>query len=279
MSTMTPEPRRSGLMQLLRLSAVPLLLACVVGGVLMAVGSGAPAGASGWTLRDAGYHLLVFGGLLFVVVLWGGVYLEVREASRGHPGLRPVAEPAMALEASVQLRALDRSLSALGFRHDGWFALDDFGETHVSAWQHERAAAFILHLPGSGMFRLRFVRRFPSGGVLSSSTRLCDLAYPPPQGMYVQVKKGASVEELWAWHLEAEALFPDAAGAVSGDVETGGPKELYVAVSARWAGHRRRDRTWLLAVEPVGECWRMYHLCGMPLARQFELGWTTPFWQ
>ena len=129
------------------------------------------------------------------------------------------------------------------------------------------------------MFRLRFVRRFPSGGVLVSSTRLCDLSYPPPQGLYLQVKKGASVEELWAWHLEAEALFPDATGAAPGEVEVSGPRELYVAVAARWAGHRRRDRTWLLAVEPVGEFWRMYHLCGMPLARQFELGWATPFWK
>lgn len=279
MST-TPKTRRSGLMSLLRVSAIPLFFACLAGGFLMAVGSGVSVGESGWTLRDVGHHLLVFGGLLFAVVLWGGVYLEVVEASRGMPGLRPVKEPTMTLEASVQMRALERSLSALGFRHDGWFSLDDFGETHVSAWQHEShpAAAFVLHLPGSGMFRLRIVRRFPSGGVLSSSTRLCDLSYPPPQGIYVQVKKGASVEELWAWHLEAEALFPDATGAAP-DAEAGGPRDLYVAVSARWAGHRRRDRTWLLAVEPFGECWRMYHLCGMPLSRQFELGWTVPFWR
>ena len=127
------------------------------------------------------------------------------------------------------------------------------------------------------MFRLRFVRRFPSGGVLVSSTRLVDLSYPPPQGVYVQVKTGASVDELWAWHLEGEALFPDTTGAAAG--EGGGPRDLFVAVAARWAGHRRRDRTWLLAVEPFGECWRMYHLCGMPLRRQFELGWTTPYWQ
>jgi hypothetical protein len=52
-----------------------------------------------------------------------------------------------------------------------------------------------------------------------------------------------------------------------------------VAVAARWAGHRRRDPTWLLAVEPVEECWRMYHLSGMPLRQQFERGWTTPYWE
>lgn len=278
MSTKT-EPRRSGLMLLLRVSAVPLLLACVAGGVLMAVGFSAPPGESGWTLWDVGYHLLVFGGLLFIALLWGGVYLEVVEAARGMPGLRPVEEPAMPLEVTAELRALEKSLSALGFRPDEWFSLDDFGETHVSAWQHEShpVAAFVLHLPGSGAFRLRFIRRFPSGGVLISSTRLVDLAVPPPEGIYVQVRRGASVEELWAWHLEAEALFTDAAGAVPGDA--GGPRGLLVAVAARWAGHKLRDRTWLLAVEPVGECWRMYHLCGMPLSRQFERGWATPFWQ
>ena len=89
--------------------------------------------------------------------------------------------------------------------------------------------------------------------------------------------KPASVEELWAWHLEGEALFP--VGPPAGDTPPGGPRELYVEVAARWAGHRRRDRTWLLAVEPVEECWRIYWLRGMPLRQQFEQGWTTPFWQ
>jgi hypothetical protein len=282
MSTTNTEPRRSVLMRVMRVSAVPILLACVAGGVLMAVGSGASDGPEAGERRilwDVGYHLLVLGGLLFVAVLWGGVYLEVVEASRGMPGLRSVGEPAMTLEASVQLRALEQSLSGLGFRHDGWFSLDDFGETHVSAWQHERAAAFILHLPGSGMFRLRFVRRFASGGILVSSTRLCDLGIPPPEGVYIQVRKGASANELWAWHLEGEALFPDAISPAPGGAEAGGPRELFVAVLTRWARHWRRDRTWLLAVEPFGECWRMYHLCGVPLRRQFELGWATPFWQ
>jgi hypothetical protein len=87
------------------------------------------------------------------------------------------------------------------------------------------------------------------------------------------------VEGLWAWHLEAEVLFPDATAAAPADAEIAGPREQFVALATRWAGHRRRDRTWLLAVEPFGECWRMYHLCGMPLSRQFELGWTIPFWR
>ncbi len=263
-------------MRVMRVAAVPLLLACVVGGVLMVAGVGGEQ-----LLWDVGSHLLALCGLLFIALLWGGVYLEVVEASRGMPGLRSVGEPVMTPEVTAELRALERSLAGLGFRHDGWFSLDDFGETHVSAWQHEShpAAAFLLHLPGSGMFRLRFVRRFASGGILVSSTRLIDLAVPPPKGVYVQMRKGASANELWAWHLEGEALFPDATSPAPGDTVASGPRELYVAVSARWARHKRRDRTWLLAVEPFGECWRMYHLCGMPLQRQFELGWATPFWQ
>ena len=277
MST-TTNSRRSELMQVLRVSAVPLVLGFLGGGFLTAVGFFASA-EWGPLFRDVGYHALVLCGLLLVAVLWGGVYLEVVEASRGMPGLRPVEEPAMTPEAATQLRALERSLSALGFRHDEWFSLDNFPQTHVSAWQHERAAAFILYYPEGGMFRLRFYRRFASGGVLISSTRVNDLACPSPQGIYVQAKKGASVEELWAWHLEGESLFPDATGAAPGDTEAGGPRELFVAVAARWAGHWRRDRTWLLAIEPFGECWRMYHLCGMPLSQQFELGWTNPYWQ
>jgi hypothetical protein len=195
------------------------------------------------------------------------------------PGLRSVEEPTMAPEPAAEWEALKRALSGLGFRPDGWFSLDDFDETHVSAWEHDEhpAAAFVLYFPMGGTFRLRIIRRFPSGGVLITSSRVTDLAYAPPQGMYLQARSKASVEELWAWHLEAEALFPAAHSA--GDARPTGPKELYVEVAARWAGHRRRDRTWLLAVEPVEECWRLYWLSGMPLRKQFEAGWTTPFWQ
>jgi hypothetical protein len=271
-------------MRVMRASPVPLLFACIAGGALMAVGSGPPNGPEAATrqfLWDAGGSLLILCGLLFVVLLWGGVYLEVVEASRGMPGLKVVAEPEMTPEATSQLRVLEQSLSNLGFRHDDWSCLDDIAETHVSAWQHESrpVAAFVLYYPGGGMFRLRFIRRFASGGVLVSTTRLVDLSTPPPEGVYLQMRKEASAEELWAWHLEAEALFPDATDSTPPDTEAGGPRELYVALAARWAGHKRRDRTWLLAVEPFGECWRMYHLCGMPLARQFELGWATPFWR
>jgi hypothetical protein len=153
-----------------------------------------------------------------------------------------VKEPEMLPEVSSRLRALEMSLSALGFRHDEWFKLDDFPATHVSAWQHESrpTTAFILYYPDGGMFRLRFVRRFPSGGVVVTSTRVCDLAYQPPQGIYLQARKwGAPVEQLWAWHLEAEGLFPDATAA-PGEPEFVRPRDLFVAVSARWGSLHRR---------------------------------------
>jgi hypothetical protein len=281
MSTTTERHQRSRLMRLMRSSPGPLLLLGLAGGALMvfAATGGAGAGERKQFLWDAGTAMLALGGALFIALLWGGVYLNVVEASRGMPGLRSVEEPTLAPEPAAKLGALQRALSGLGFRHDGWFALDDFDETQVSAWKHDEhpAAAFVLYVPAGGTFRLRFVRRFPNGGILVSSTQLTDLAYAPPQGLYVQAQRKASVEELWAWHLEGETLFPK--GHPAGDTQSGGTRELYVEVGARWAGHRRRDRTWLLAVEPVEECWRIFWLRGMPLRRQFDRGWTTPFWQ
>lgn len=275
MSPTTKRRRRSWRMQLLRLSPGPVFLLLIAGGVLTLVGA---VGNGYGHIRDIGAALLALGGCLFVTVLWGGVYLNVVEASRGHPGLRPVDEPALAPEPVAKYAALKRSLTELGFRPREWFKLDDFDETHIGAWTHDAhaAAAFVMYIPAAGAFRLRFVRKFPNGGVLITSTRLTDVSYEPPQGMYLQLRPKCSVEELWAWHREAESLFPpDATEGAS----RAAPRELFVEVAARWSGHRRRDRTWLLAVEPVEECWRMYWLAGMPLREQFERGWTTPFWQ
>ena len=151
----------------------------------------------------------------------GGFTLaKLAEASRGMPGLRAVKEPTLMPERAATGEAFQRSLSGLGFRHAEWFSLDDFDETHSSAWDNGQRGAFVLYFPVSGAFRLRRVRRFPSGGVLVSSRRWTDRAYPPPQGLYVQARKAAPVEELWAWHLEGEALLPDHAAA--GDPRVGG---------------------------------------------------------
>src|SRR5262249_18107411 len=141
------------------------------------------------TLWDVGSTVLVLDGVLLVIILWGGVYLLVVEASRGMPGLRSVEEPTLTPEGAATWKALRRSLSDLGFRQDEWFSLDDVDETQVSAWHHAEcpAALFVLYFPVSGAFRLRIVRRFPSGGILVSSTRVTELATAPPQGLYVQV--------------------------------------------------------------------------------------------
>jgi hypothetical protein len=269
----TESRRRSWLMGLLRLSIGPILLTCLAGGVLMFVSTLPNGPERKKFLWDAGSTTLVVGVALFVVLLWGGVYLQVVEASRGLPGLRSIGEPAMKDEWAAKLRALQVALSGLGFRHDEWFSLDDFDETHVSAWRHEgrSAAAFVLYLPMAGTFLLRYVSRFPDGAVLVSSTRLTDLSCPPPPRTYVQVIKPATVEELWAWHLEGERLFP-VSEPTTPDVS---PKELYVEVSTRWGRDRRSDPTWLLAVEPFEECWRMYRLSGMPIHKQIEQGWAA----
>src|SRR5262249_50254280 len=103
-------------------------------------------------LWELGYHLLVLAGIVFIAVLWGGVYLQVVEASRGMPGLRAVEEPIMAAEPAAEWEALKRSLAGLGFRHAGWFSLDDFDETNVSAWEDGARAAFVLYYPLSGVF-------------------------------------------------------------------------------------------------------------------------------
>ena len=74
MATKT-EGRRSWLMWLLRVSAVPLLLACLVGGVLMAASLGRHHAGTSQALWEAGCNLLALAGVLFVALLWGGVYL------------------------------------------------------------------------------------------------------------------------------------------------------------------------------------------------------------
>jgi hypothetical protein len=268
---MTTPKRRSWLMRLLRVTPVPLLLLCLAGGALMgaSAGSDPEAGERKQLLWDAGTSMLAVGGIGFIAVLWGGVYLQVVEASRGMPGLTAVEEPAMPPEAGAAWEPMRQSLSSLGFRHDGWFSLDDFDETHVSAWRHggSPAVAFVLYYPMGGLFRLRVVHRFNDGAILVSSTRLNDLSYPPPPGVYVQVRYKAAAEELLAWHLGGEEVFPPA------DDARPEPKDLYVEMWGRWARHRRSDPTWLLAVEPVEECWRMYRLNGMPVRSQIERGW------
>jgi hypothetical protein len=260
-------------MRLLRLSPGPLLLACLASGAAMLVSACLPgAGLTKQILWDAGSSGLVLLGVLWAVVLWGGVYLMVIESSRGMPGLHTVGEPAVRPESADRYRALRQSLSALGFSHEGWFSLDDFAQTHVGAWTHAsgQARAFVLYCPVGGRLLLRFVSPFAGGKILVSSTRLTDLAYPPPPGIYFQARKATTAEELWAWHVEAEQLFP-----ACDPVASKPAAELFVEVAARRGRHRRSDPTWLLAVEPFEECWRMWRLCGVSLREQVARGWAS----
>src|SRR5262249_700419 len=131
MATKT-EGRRSRLMGLLRVSAVPLLLACLLGGVLMAARLGPRAAGTRQALWAGGCNPPALAGVLFVALLWGGVYLQVVEVSRGMPGMRSVKEPTLSAEAAAEWQSLQAALYGLGFRPEGWFSLDDFDQTHVS---------------------------------------------------------------------------------------------------------------------------------------------------
>src|SRR5262245_48124556 len=93
MSTTTEHHQRSWLMKVLRSSPGPLLLLCLAGGALMVANRG--EGEREQVLWDVGTSMLALGGLGFIVLLWGGVYLLVVESSRGLPGLRVVDEPTM----------------------------------------------------------------------------------------------------------------------------------------------------------------------------------------
>src|SRR5262245_13694997 len=111
MSTTTEHHQRSWLMKLLRSSPGPLLHLCLAGGALMVANRG--AGEREQVLWDVGTSLLALGGIGFIALLWGGVYLLVVEASRGMPGLWVVDQPTMAPEPAAKYEELKRSLSGL----------------------------------------------------------------------------------------------------------------------------------------------------------------------
>jgi hypothetical protein len=260
----------------------------------------------------AGGGLLGLSAALFIACPWAGVYIQVMEGSRGLPRPEPIDSPLSTPNRSVPTAALTElqfgpnGLAALGFEPAGWFFRDVFGRMRIGAWRHSSRpeVAFIMFQRG-GDARLRIVRRFADGAILLTSTRLLDLACPPPASVYVQVRKTRSAAELWAWHLEAEALFAEKAapsragderitrspgdftpsrdGAPSSRADglAGGeraPMEVFMEIVVRWAWFHRAQRLWLLRLNPFRECWRMYWLSGMSLKQQIEEGWAVAPW-
>ena len=182
----------------------------------------------------------------------------------------------MSAKPNRQLEAFEHGrdgLAALGFQHVGWFRLDDFDETHVSAWRHPTrfAIAFVLFLPITSSVRLRIVRRFADGWILTSSTRLPDLSYAMPPHTYLQARR-CSAAELWAWHLEAEQLFPARSAARFAAPPA---REVYVEWSRRVARHHQSVWLWFLRYEPFGECWRILRRRGVSVRSQIDRGWAT----
>src|SRR5262245_1181651 len=107
---MQNEPR-SKLMRVLRESPAPVLLGGLLGGLLMAVSCGIPEAEGKLIVWHAGCGLLALAGVLFCTILWGGVYLQVVEASRGMPGLRVTGEPDLQEEAKAAWEALRQGLT------------------------------------------------------------------------------------------------------------------------------------------------------------------------
>jgi hypothetical protein len=250
----------------------------------------------------AGIGLLGVCGALFVAFPWAAVYVQVMEASRGLPVPQPINNPTLRPGTGVpaaelaELQFGPNGLSGLGFQPAGWFYLDNFAGMRIGAWRHPShpAVAFVMFQLG-GNARLRIIRHFEDGTMLMTSTRLVDVAVIPPASTYVQMRKTRSAAQLWSWHLDAEALFPQQAGATRpgdehitsspGDfadggasvVAEGGPDLMagYREVTSRWGWFHRGRRLWLLQLNPFRECWRMYWLCGISLKQQIDDGWAV----
>jgi hypothetical protein len=131
----------------------------------------------------------------------------------------------------------------------------------------------VLYLPVAGVVRLRIVRRFPDGWVLVTSSRQTDLSYWPSPNTYLQVRRGGTVADLWAWHLAAEELFPSRS--VNSKAVVPSPIEVYVELARRNARDYQRVWLWFLRYDPVGELWRILRRRDVSVQRQIERGWAT----
>jgi hypothetical protein len=302
-------------MRLLRVAPAFLMAGLIVGGYLLTLGTGAAVSPPWSTGGEA--QILLWGGVgllggctaLFVVVLWGAVYLQVMEGSRGLPPPEPIDDPshrpATGLPAAdlARLQLGPDGLAGLGFEPAGWFLLDNFARLRVGAWRHAARpeVAFVLFQYGGGA-RLRIVRRFPGGVILITTNRLVDVSIATPASTYVQMRKTPSAAELWSWHLEAETLFEEGASLSRagderitrspGDIATGpgwlpsfralvpaeregASTDLFMEILFRYGWFCRSRRLWLLRLNPFRECRRMYCLSGMSLKQQIAEGWAV----
>jgi hypothetical protein len=261
-------------------------------------------------LRWGGVGLLGACVAMFLALPWAGVYVQVIEASRGQPVPKPIKDPTLKPAREVPTDALaglavgQDGLASLGFEPTGWFWLDNFAQLRVGAWRHcsHPAVAFVLFQPG-GAPRLRIVRRFKSGAILTTTNKLTDVAAGPPASMYVQMCMTRSAAELWSWHLQAEMLFEGEASRsrpgenrvtrspgdfaprpapfpFRADPNEGpsDPMEVFMEALVRWGWMHRSQRLWLLKLNPFRECWRMWNLCGLSLEQQIAEGWATAPW-
>ena len=112
------------------------------------------------------------------------------------------------------------------------------------------------------------VRRRVDSGEHDADDGLVVLA--PPEYTYLQMRRPCTAEVLWAWHLDAETLFP-ARSRYAGEVAPT-PIDLYTEMSRRVARRHRRHWFWILRYDPFGEAWRMFRMRGASVREQIDRG-------
>lgn len=226
-------------------------------------------------LRTAGGWLLGVCLPMLVILPWISLAFQVRLAADRALRVQAVEQPESPVKSKDGRDELAEAIAAfvaLGFHCDGWYSLGDFEGTVLGTWQHpeHRSRGFILYYPAGGMVRLRFARRFNSGAMLVSSTRLVDHAYELPPGVFLQRMRGC-VAELWEWHRTAEAMFPTRPGEPV--LPPLSPLDLHLAFRRRIAKFHRTYTLWCLRYELLCELTRSSRLSGVSLYQQLERGW------
>jgi hypothetical protein len=84
------------------------------------------------------------------------------------------------------------------------------------------------------------------------------------------MRRPCTAEVLWAWHLDAEALFPARSRNAAEVAAT--PIDLYTEMSRRVARRHRRHWFWILRYDPFGEAWRIFRMRGVSVREQIDRG-------